>query len=342
MKKYILNMVCIVGLSLITMYFLLGTDGLKDVEGCMKGIAPLWMLLGLVCIMLYWGFETLIQSLLVKKMCNKHHLWNSFKVVMTGHFFNAITPFASGGQPMQAMTMVQQGVPIGTSASILLSKFIIYQLILTVYSLIVLLLKLNFFLAHINGLVYLSLIGFSINFIIVILLIAIAFMENRVKKVGFNLVNLLHKMHIIKQPIAYKKKIVKQVDIFGRNIQGIKENKRLLFRITILTILQLTAYYLIPYAVYKAFGLTGSEVFLMVSAAAFIVMISSFIPVPGGSGVAEGSFFLLFSLFFPKTILPTAVLCWRIITFYIPLCCGGVMTMLPNSKIKVCKGNILA
>ena len=63
-----------------------------------------------------------------------------------------------------------------------------------------------------------------------------------------------------------------------------------------------------------------------------LVMFSSFIPIPGGAGVAEGSFFLLFQLFFPSPILPTAVLCWRVITFYIPVCLGGIMTVLPNQK----------
>ena len=74
---------------------------------------------------------------------------------------------------------------------------------------------------------------------------------------------------------------------------------------------------------------------MIVSAAAFIVMFSSFVPIPGSSGVAEGSFFLLFQLFFPQAILPTAVLCWRIITFYVPLCLGGIITALPNQKNEV-------
>ena len=120
--------------------------------------------------------------------------------------------------------------------------------------------------------------------------------------------------------------------MFHENISEMSKNKRLIVRIGLLTIAQLTSYFLIPYTVYRAFGLKGTEVFVIISAAAFIVMFSSCVPIPGSSGVAEGSFFLLFQLFFPQAILPTAVLCWRIITFYVPLCLGGVITALPNQE----------
>ena len=337
MKKYLINFSAILGISGITMWVIISKNPTSELTAAFKKLVPKWILLGVLCIILYWGFETLIQNLLVRRMCKGRHLWNSFKVVMTGHFFNAITPFASGGQPMQAMTMVQQGVPIGTSASILLSKFIVYQTILTLYSLVVLILELKFFIKHVNGLIYLSLLGFSINFVVVVILICAAFMKEKVKRIGFWTINLLTKMHIIKKPAAYKRNIIRQVDLFNSNIQGIRGNMGLVVKVVGLTILQLTAYFLIPFAVYRALGLTGTEVFLMISATAFIVMISSFIPVPGGSGAAEGSFFIFFQLFFPKTILPVAILCWRILTFYVPLCCGALMTMLPNYQNKCLK-----
>lgn len=342
MKKYLINLGMILGGSAVVIWLLIGNHSLESLVLIIKRLAPSWILVGFICIGLYWGFETLIQNLLVTRMCKGRHLWNSFKVVMTGHFFNAITPFASGGQPMQAMTMVQQGVPIGTSASVLLSKFIIYQVILTFYSFIVLLFELSFFLTHVNRFIYLSLFGFLINVGVVVALLYMALMKQSVKRMGFWGINLLAKWHLVKQPVTYKRKWIKQIELFHRNIQGIKDNPRLVLRVTILTVLQLTAYFMIPFAVYRALGLSGAHVFLMISASALIVMISSFIPVPGGSGVAEGSFFLLFQLFFPRSILPVAVLCWRIITFYVPLCCGAVMTMLPNYENKEIKGKIVA
>lgn len=333
MRKYKWNVLSVVLIGLIMLGILLGRCNSQEIIESIKTLAPKWLIIGVVCIGLYVGVEALIQYMLTNKMQKGHSFWNAFKVVMTGQFFNAITPFASGGQPMQAFIMAKQGVPVGTSISILMTKFIIYQLILSLYSMVVLLIQMPFFFARISGIVYLALIGFLMNCGIVMILIASVFMKQRLKRVGFWGVNILHRMRIIKHPMNVKRKIVSQIDLFNKNIGLLKQNKRLLLKVSILTVMQLTAYFLIPYTVYKAFGLTGTRMAVIISAAAFIVMISSFVPVPGSSGVAEGSFFLFFQLFFPTSILPTAILCWRLITFYIPLCLGGVMTLLPDHKV---------
>ena len=324
-------------IGVITLWVLFGESDVIAILSHFTKLSIEWSIIGFICIGAYWGLETIIQHTLVGRIYKGNRLWNSFKVVMTGHFFNAITPFASGGQPMQAFIMMKQGVPLGTSASVLLSKFIIYQVTLTLYSMVVLILELNFFCVKVKGIIYLSLIGFAVNFAVVIVLIMAAFMKERAKRIGFALINVLHKFHFIRRPYLSKKKIVRQVDLFNGNIHEMSRNKLLLIKVGILTIGQLTAYFLIPYAVYRAFGLMGTEVFVIISAAAFIVMFSAFVPVPGSSGVAEGSFFILFQLFFPQAILPTAVVFWRIITFYVPVCLGGIVTMLPNQKNRYLK-----
>lgn len=340
MKKYLANIGLILGVGLLTLKILIGNENPTMILEHFTNLSIRWTLIGFACIGLYWGIETIIQYLLVERIHKGNKLWNSFKVVMSGHFFNAITPFASGGQPMQAFMMMKQGVPLGSSASVLLSKFIIYQLTLTLYSMIVLIVQLKFFVVKVKGIAYLSLVGFTVNLGVVIVLVMAAFMRKRTKKIGFLGINLLHKFHLIKDVYSQKKKLIKQMDLFGNNIDEMKKNKMLIARIGFLTASQLTAYFLIPYAVYRAFGLKGAQVLVIVSAAAFIVMFSSFVPIPGSSGVAEGSFFLLFQLFFPQAILPTAVLCWRIITFYVPLCLGGIITVLPNQKNEVTRMRI--
>ena len=339
MKKYKWNVLVVLLLGAIMAWILLGSGEPVNIIQSVKSLAPKWLFIGIVCIGLYLGVETVIQHMLTNKMQRGHSLWNAFKVVMTGQFFNAITPFASGGQPMQAFIMAKQGVPVGTSISILMTKFIIYQSVLTVYSFIVLLLELSFFCEKVSGLVYLTLVGFFINLGIVTILVASVFMKEQLKRLGFWGVNILHRLRIIKHPTGIKRNIIAQIDLFNKNIGLLQRNAGLLFKVSALTIMQLTAYFLIPYAIYKAFGLNGARVFVIVSAAAFIVMISSFVPIPGGSGVAEGSFFLFFKLFFPNAVLPTAILCWRLITFYIPLCIGGVMTVLPDRKVRELTGH---
>ena len=93
-----------------------------------------------------------------------------------------------------------------------------------------------------------------------------------------------------------------------------------------LTAVQLTAFFLIPLCIFYAFGLGKADVLLMICAGAFVLNFTSFIPLPGAAAGAEIGFHTIFSIFFPTHILSVAILFWRLLTFYLPICVGGCFT----------------
>jgi uncharacterized protein (TIRG00374 family) len=62
-------------------------------------------------------------------------------------------------------------------------------------------------------------------------------------------------------------------------------------------------------------------------------MITSFVPVPGASGAAEGGFYLFFKNFFSPSTLAGAVIMWRIMTYYMNIFIGAPFA-LKNPKKK--------
>ncbi len=57
---------------------------------------------------------------------------------------------------------------------------------------------------------------------------------------------------------------------------------------------------------------------------AFIMMFSSFIPTPNGSGAAEYSFSLLFGSLMGQEMLLLSLLLWRLLTSYSCILFGGI------------------
>ncbi len=95
--------------------------GLRDMNG-------FWLLLAFF---VYWSkllFEAL--SLIWLSAHNKQRL--SFKTAMhttlIGQFFNQITPLATGGQPAQLYVLVKRGYHSGSATSLLLMKFLLFQI----------------------------------------------------------------------------------------------------------------------------------------------------------------------------------------------------------------------
>ena len=70
-----------------------------------------------------------------------------------------------------------------------------------------------------------------------------------------------------------------------------------------------------------------ATIFTMLAAQTFVTMVSAFIPLPGSSGGAEGSFYLFFGTFFGPTIIP-AILLWRLVTYYANILFGCLTNLV--------------
>lgn len=146
--NYIIIGICLV-IMLVTLFL---TDSPENLWNALCTANPLWLLCGLGCMLAYWLLETralflVIDGLRKVSQSNGRRLkpTECLRVSMVGQLFNCITPFASGGQPMQAYMLSKYGQSVGTASSALLARFIVYQFVLTVYSVVVLVFKFTFF-----------------------------------------------------------------------------------------------------------------------------------------------------------------------------------------------------
>lgn len=318
-------------LFLITACIYLYTSGQYiNVYHALKSMNKWWLLSGIGLILLYWLIETKIIHLLINKLYKKKRFKEAFKVSMIGQFFSGITPFATGGQPAQLVLLSKLEVPVGMGSSMLMSKFIIYQGILVLYAAVLLILKANMFLSNINNLFSLVLIGFGVNLIVISALVFISVSKSINKKVSNKIVKILYKIKLIKNVDMVQLKISKNIEEFHEQVAILSGHKILVFKMVLLTFFQLTCYFLVPYCLYRGFGLTNVSIVDIIAATAFVLMVTSFIPLPGGSGGAEGGFYIIFGMFFIGKYIVPAILVWRIITYYMWMVIGGVWMLSSN------------
>lgn len=317
----------VIALSMaVLLIYVFGVDGAGSITVALKAALPLWIA-GAVCLMaVYWLLEALILHLAVKRFHGEQKFSKTLQTAMIGQLFNCITPFASGGQPMQACHMASGGVPLGTSVCALTVKFVIYQFVLTVYSLITLLFRYQSFSVRISHLKYLVLAGFAINTAVIIGLLCICFLPRLTERFLFWSVELLGRMKLVKDREKARTSVTNQLTQFYECFAMIRGNKMLIVRMSVLSALQLTAYFLIPYMLFRSFALGTGSLFSMLVAQAFVLNVSSFVPLPGAAGGAELSFHTMFAMFFPVKLLAISILLWRLITFYLPICVGTVFT----------------
>ena len=276
----------------------------------------------------YCVFESLGLHLAVSRFVPTQNPGDTFCATMIGQFFNCITPFSSGGQPMQAWYLVKKGVSLSFASCSLLIKFIVYQFVLTIYSALTLLLCFKSFAGRISSIGWLIFVGFGVNLLVITGLLCLGFLRRPTEKVLYGSVSLLKKVKLISEQAASKAKerIQKELMEFYEGFAQIRQDIGGILAMSALTAVQLTAFFLIPLCIFYAFGLGKADVLLMICAGAFVLNFTSFIPLPGAAAGAEIGFHTIFSIFFPTHILSVAILFWRLLTFYLPICVGGCFT----------------
>lgn len=256
---------------------------------------------------------------------------NSFKVAMIGQLFNNITPFASGGQPMQAYELTKSGKRVSNSMSAMSMKFIMTQLALAVFTTVIILLQFDFLKELMKDYMWVVIISFIINFLAIFLVLLAGINKNIILTICRPFIKLGSKLHIVKD---YNKTIEKfdgSVSNFSNQFKNMKNYKKTILGIFIMAIIQSMLYYSITYVVYRAFGNSGVSYFQIVPAQAILLLIMTFIPTPGSGLGAEGGFLIIFNSIFKQGTINMSILFWRLYTFYLPIIIGAFF-LIPTKK----------
>ncbi len=322
-----INWTVIVISIIAAIVYIIAVDRPENIVAAICSIRIHWLIVAAMMIVLYWLLESLVLHVVTKKLHPPQKFFESLRTTMVGQFYNCVTPFASGGQPMQAYSMAKSGVPLGIAGSSLLVRFVIYQFALTVYSLVALVIFWGFFTSEVTGMAFLSIIGFTVNSVVMAGLLCIVFARKFAKRFAVWGIRLLGKLRLVKRVEERIIETEAELDRFYAGVQLVRKNVFVLVRMFIYSILQLTAFFLIPYFLCLAFGQSGVSPFEVVAAQAFVTMISSFIPSPGAAGGAEISFVTFFTIFMQGSNLNLSMLLWRMLTFYAPLLVGGIVSL---------------
>lgn len=326
-KSNKLNLI-ICGAAFIIMVIFLFLDGIDNIIGALQNMNPIFLVISILCMVGYWAGEGIGLHFAAKSIEPKTKLKTSILVAMIGQYFNCITPCATGGQPMQVYTYVKRGMPLGSAMTALLSRFIIYQLVLTIYSVIFLVCKLPlFFGGDYSALSLLVIIGFIVNTAVIVMLFMLAFFKKATTKIAHGIIKLCGKLRIFKNPDEKIKFIDGELEQYYENFLFIKKHPVLLIKMFTVTAVQLLLYFSITYVIYLGFGLEGSDYLTIISCQAFVLMVSSFVPLPGAMGAAEGSYAAFFGGIFGDHYTVVSTFIWRFLTFYLPILVGIIINL---------------
>ncbi|KRL86592.1 lysylphosphatidylglycerol synthase transmembrane domain-containing protein [Lacticaseibacillus pantheris] len=294
-----------------------------------------WLLVAVTMMLGSWVMETFVLRVLLRHEGEQSMPFgHALRVPLVEQLFNAITPFAAGGQPAQLVAMLQSGVEGGRASSVLLMKFIVYQFMVLINFVFTIFVAFRTVAMHFGALAFLIAFGMIIHVSVIVGLLLVMYYYRFTRK-------LLHwAMKPVGWFIGHERRDVKElelvakIDTFYAESLHLKRAKKKVFRAAILTMIQLLMYYSVPYFVLLSLHVTDVDIIEVMALHVMIVIITSIFPIPGGSGGAEYSFKTIFSMYIgnPATMV-LAMLLWRFLTNYLGMICGiGAIAVRPRQK----------
>ncbi len=247
----------------------------------------------------------------------------AYRSAVVRTFFNVITPFGFGGQPMMIVSLRREGIPVAKASPIVLTKF-------ATLTLFTLLGAVGSFVYFHEKFAHIRLVDamFSLSAVLAagaIVCVIWALLSPRVLIVivGWG-ASVLRKVRIIKDAGDYKQQIVRDALVMRRTFRRYFSTHAAVFVTGILCngvvyFAQIALLWMVLY------GLGVTIPFVTGAASiALLLFLMVFMPTPGSAGLGEALFVLLFRGAVPTYMLGVAVLVWRVYFQYLSAAIGAV------------------
>jgi len=335
-KKIVRNVILVVAILIFVLILALSLGDIKQIYNVLTTKTNyLYLLLALAVAFIYCILWQISLTILIRKKTKEISIKDCIFISGSEFFFNGITPFSSGGQPFQAYALKNKGLKYSDSTSVLLTNFLIYQVVINILAIVSLCLYYARLNESISNLAWLIFIGFSINAFVMVLIILVGankFTANLIKK----FLALLAKIKFLKKFLEPR---LVAFDNYVNEVQTafkeIYKQKLVVFVSFILKVIGQLIYNSIPFIILIAMGveLKFIDIFYVIGMTSFAMTVAVWIPTPGSSGGMELAFTTLFSTLLvsysdANSIAVSAMLIWRLITYYLLMIYGLILYFL--------------
>ena len=334
-RKWLWNLILVVliGLGIYSMFGISGeiNGGGMSFAEALSRIDAVGLVLLLAVILLTMTADCCKFLTVNKAVLGKFRPLVALKTSFLGKFYDGVTPFSSGGQPMQIYYMTTKGVSGGASSAVVLIRYFGSMFAFTLFGITFMVAgtALNV-LDGVSGrtlLMVFGWVGLVLNCLLPLFILFFVLFPRFARKLTGGLIFLGWKLHIVK----HKERVMRRA---LRTVQDFIDCFRLIARRPLWLALFLVSCFAenaltlsTPYFVMNALSCDLEGMFFAVMALnVFTTFGGSFIPTPGSSGVIEGMGVLAFSVAAGAT-LAWSVFFWRFSVYYIYIGIGLIWSI---------------
>ena len=167
------NTIILFLITAIVLYIVLKDDWSSIVKAMSTNDIK-YVLRAVISIFISIALKGIVNYLIVNDK-KKINVKEAIKHNLITQFFNGITPFSTGGQPMEIYMLTEHNISLSKATNYTVQSFIFYQIALVICGIFAVTYNFIFkIFPEVNFLKYLVLLGFLINIGVVIVLVLVA------------------------------------------------------------------------------------------------------------------------------------------------------------------------
>jgi uncharacterized protein (TIRG00374 family) len=275
------------------------------------------------CSWLVWGARVKTMS---EALGGEVPFKKSVQIVLSNLFAAAITPGHTGGEVTRVQLLRGCRLSVGDATAVVLCERVLDALFLGIAAPIAFVLFTRFFPSS-TGLIALFGGAALIFGVLFLLLLYIMANPSKVKTLVRKARWLFVKIRGPEKADRSMQRFLREIDVVHNSSKlYVKDERRALAKGFLLT----TAFWLLQFSIASLIlvGL-GSPPWILASFSAqtVLMMIAALPLTPGNSGIAEVSTATIYSVFVSTSVLGIFILGWRVVTYYLNLIVGGLVSV---------------
>jgi len=309
----------------IILLVLILTSGPKTIKA-LKEMKLSFLLLCFSITLISALFDVLRVYILAKGVDKSITFLKMFEINLSYIFVSSITPTSSGGEPVFIFFMTKRGLNLGKATAVILIRGFLHIFLIGIATPIIVFFHREFIFNKALKLVF-NYAAIFFSYVVIMMFLTI-FKPQIVRKFFKIILIYLGKIRFLRK---FRMKMIKKVDYwvieFNKGLHLFIQKKiGYLILSTIFTIFYLLFFYSIAYVILLSlnYKIPLLDVIMMQFVLFFLLYFS---PTPGGTGIAEGGFYILFSHFVPNHLMGIYLVLWRFFTLYLWVIFGGIISL---------------
>lgn len=300
--------------------YLIISGQLDEFLSAMGGIDRGWVVAAALCYVVYYAFGVSAYVMaVISDPTSPVGIRDLMSVEASGIFFGNLTPNGAGGAPSQIFRLTRAGLSMGGAGALQYTRFIVYEAGEGIFAALMLLFRWQYFLDTYGNVVLVGALLFGFKVVEVAGLLVVCLWPHFITRVGNALLRFLRARGWLseKSHDHWHEVVNSEVNDFSAGFRVASKNVAEMIATLVVTLIQLGCLYALPYFVLRAFG-QPADLITCLACGSMLELLTSAIPLPGGTGGAEGGFAFLFAPMFGSSITAGYVV-WRMVEYFLPV-----------------------